>query len=154
MGMMETKKAPLFTLQRVDGASQSLAAMLQQGPVLLVFYKISCPVCQLTMPFVERMTAGSLPIVAISQDGEIATRRFQQTYGLTMTTLLDREEDGYAVSNAYGITHVPTLFVVEADGSISKAFNGFSKADLEAVAKRTGVELFGANDNVPAWKAG
>ncbi len=38
---------------------QSLEDILGKGPALLAFYKISCPVCQLTAPYLERLAAGS-----------------------------------------------------------------------------------------------
>ena len=49
------KIAPDFTLEGVDGKSHSLAAALKNGPVLLAFFKISCPVCQFTFPYIERL---------------------------------------------------------------------------------------------------
>ena len=125
-----------------------------RGPVLLVFYKISCPVCQMTLPFLERIARGSLPIVAVSQDDEAATRRFQSRFGVTLTTLFDREDDGYPASKAFGITHVPSLFLVERDGKISLASEGFVKADLESIALRAALPIFRADEPVPAWKAG
>jgi peroxiredoxin len=128
--------------------------MLANGPVLLVLYKISCPVCQLTLPFLSRITSGGLQIVAISQDDVASTRRFQARFGVTLLTLLDREEDGYPVSNAFGISHVPSIFLIEPDGIISLASEGFVKADLEAIAVRAGIALFGQDEAVPAWKAG
>jgi peroxiredoxin len=152
-------KAPTFTLDDLAGGQRSLKAILEHGPVLLALYKISCPVCQLTMPYLERIAAGgansgSLQVIGISQDDERATRRFLKSYGITMPTLLDREEDEYPVSNAFGITHVPSLFLVEADGTISHTVGGFCKRDLEALGRRAGVEPFGAEDHVPEWKAG
>ncbi len=147
-------KAPGFTLQDLDGSRHSLSELLAGGPVLLALYKISCPVCQMTMPFLERIARGSLQIVAISQDDASATRRFQSRFGVFMPTLLDREEDGYPVSNAFGITHVPSLFLVETDGTVSMASEGFVKNDLEAIATRAGMPIFRADESVPAWKAG
>lgn len=147
-------KAPCFTLQDPDGSHHSLTGLLARGPVLLALYKISCPVCQMTMPFLERIAKGSLQIVAVSQDDASATRRFQSRFGVSMPTLLDREEDGYAVSNAFGITHVPSLFLVETDGSISLASEGFVKSDLEAIGARAGLPVFRDDKGVPAWKAG
>src|SRR5437763_13081773 len=108
-------KAPEFTLDDMSGAKQSLSEILAQGPVLLTLYKISCPVCQLTLPFIERISKGSLQVIGISQDDERATAKFQKTYSPTMQTLLDRDSDDYPVSNAFGITHVPSLFLVEPD---------------------------------------
>ena len=146
-------KAPQFTLNDLDGVSHSLAAILQRGPVLLILYKISCPVCQLTLPFLNRIASGSLQIVAVSQDDPAATRRFQAKFGV-LPTLLDREEEGYPVSNAFGITHVPTLFLVEPGGTISQVTEGFVKSDLESLAARAGIPIFRQDETVPAWKAG
>ena len=47
--------APKFSLPMVDSGSFSLPEALQRGPVLLAFFKISCPVCQFALPFVERL---------------------------------------------------------------------------------------------------
>jgi peroxiredoxin len=146
-------KAPAFTLHDLGGSPHSLTEILSHGPVLLVFYKISCPVCQLTLPFLERITQGQLPIVAISQDDASGTRRFQAKFG-TLPTFLDSEENGYPASNAFGITHVPTLFLVEPDGVISLTSEGFVKADLESIAARAALPIFHATESVPAWKAG
>jgi peroxiredoxin len=147
-------RAPQFTLIDLAGVPHSLAQTLARGPVLLAFCKISCPVCQLTLPFLERMAAGKLQIVAISQDDAAGTRRFQAKFDVTLLTLLDREEEGYPVSNAFGITHVPSLFLVEPDSTISFASEGFVKSDLESIGARAGVPPFRQNETVPAWKAG
>ena len=142
-------KAPQFSLSDLDGASQTLTEILSRGRVLLAFYKISCPVCQFAFPFLERLVGGPLPIVAISQDDAGATRRFQKRFGITMPTLLDTESEGYPASNAFGISYVPTLFLVETDSTISLVSEGFVKSDLEAI----GVP-FRADEAVPVWKAG
>jgi peroxiredoxin len=148
-------KAPDFTLDDFAGGQQRLSGILARGPVLLALFKISCPVCQMTMPFLDRAgTSDSLQVIAVSQDGETGTGRFNKTYSIHMPTLLDREESGYPVSNAFGITHVPSLFLVEPDGVISLAVEGFVKRDLEAIAKRAGVEMFRPEEKVPEWKAG
>lgn len=147
-------KAPEFALDDMAGGKRELSEILAKGPALVVLYKISCPVCQMTMPYLERVSKGSLQVVAISQDDARATTRFQQNLGLTMPTLLDRESDGYPASNGFGITHVPSLFLVEADGAISLSTAGFSKHELEALGKRAGVETFRPEDHVPEWKAG
>jgi peroxiredoxin len=147
-------KAPEFLLDRLEGGKTSLAELLRHGPVLLVFFKVSCPVCQLALPFLDRIGKGSLPVVAISQDPEPATRQFHQTYGVSVATLLDRSDDGYPVSNVFGIEHVPTMFLIEPDRVISSVVEGFRKADLESIGLRSGIMTFRATENVPAWKAG
>lgn len=146
--------APPFLLEDMGGGKRSLKEILEAGPALLAFYKISCPVCQLTLPFLERIARGSLQVIAISQDDERGTAKFQQKYGLSLPTLLDRESGDYPASNAYGISHVPSLFLIEPDGRVSMAVDGFVKRDLEAIGQRAGVAPFHPDDHVPEWKAG
>lgn len=147
-------QAPNFTLDDLDGAPQSLAEILKRGPVLLAFYKISCPVCQMTLPYLERMAAGSLQIVAISQDDAPSTRRFQSKFGGAIPTLVDSENQNFPVSNAFGLTHVPSCFLVEPSGVISLAFEGFVKKSLEEIGTLAGIEPFRNGESVPPWKAG
>ena len=147
-------KVPEFSLDNLDGGQQSLSELLHQGPVLLVFFKVSCPVCQLALPFLDRIGQGSLRVIAISQDNERATRQFHQTYGISLPTLLDRNENRYPASNGLGIQHVPSVFLIEPDGTISSAFDGFRKADLESLGLRSGIVTFRETEAVPAWKAG
>jgi peroxiredoxin len=103
----------------------------------------------------ERLAASpSIQIVGISQDDDHATRGFNERHGVTFPTLLDQSKEGYPASNAFGITTVPTLFLVEKSGEIAKLVSGFSKRDLETLGQRAGVEPFRPQDNVPEWKAG
>ena len=147
-------KAPVIHARRSGRHRHSLTDPGAR-PVLLVLYKISCPVCQLTMPYLERIVNGLRShVIGISQDDERGTERFQMNLRSDMATLLDREEDGYPASNAFGITHVPSLFLVETDAPISLASSGFNKRDLEAIARRAESRIFPPEDNVPEWKAG
>jgi peroxiredoxin len=146
--------APSFDLEDISGGRQALSEILSHGPALIALYKVSCPVCQLTLPYLERIAAGSLQVVAISQDDEPGTQRFGETFHVTMPTLLDRAEAGYPVSNGFGISRVPSLFLVEPDGVISLASEGFVKRDLEAIGQRAGIVPFRPEENVPEWKAG
>jgi peroxiredoxin len=147
--------APPFRLASLAGGVRSLEDILAQGPALLVFYKISCPICQLTAPYLERLSANNaIQVIGISQDDASATRGFMQRFGVTFPTLLDLASEGYPASNAYGITSVPALFLLERDGTIARSFNGFSKRDFEEIGARVGVSPFGPEDHVPEWKAG
>ena len=76
--------APDFRLARLDGGETSLAEIAVRGPALLVFFKISCPVCQMTLPFLGRIHAtGSLPVYGISQNDARDTREFMQEFDVT-----------------------------------------------------------------------
>jgi peroxiredoxin len=149
------EQAPTFELTKLGGGKKTLQDVLKDGPALLAFYKISCPVCQLTAPYLERLAASAeMQVVGISQDDSQSTEGFNQRFGVTFPTLLDQSGDGYPASNAYGISSVPTLFLVGSDGRVAKSFAGFSKRDIEELGERAGVEVFHDGDNVPDWKAG
>jgi peroxiredoxin len=153
----EGAAAPNIQLTGLAGGLWSLGDALRRGPVVLAFFKISCPTCQLTLPFLQRMAdSGSLTapqLIAISQDDAAGTREFQDRFGLSMPTLLDTAQT-FPASNAYLITSVPTLFVVEADGIISSAVEGFNKAALLRLGERFGIAPFHEGDKVPALRPG
>ncbi len=147
-----------FELPGLDGELRSLEQLKAEGPVLLAFFKVDCPVCQLTWPFLERIHRSAAPgqvrVVGVSQNGPRDTASFAAEFGSTFLMLMDPAKSGYPASNAFGISTVPSLFLVESDGAISWASFGFCKRDLEGLGQRFGVEVFRQEDNVPAWKAG
>lgn len=151
--------APQFTLRDMPGRERSLDELLRKGPILLAFFKVSCPTCQYAFPFLERLhkgLRGSAPaVVGISQDVSRKTEQFNREFGVTFPVLLDSEDANYPVSNAFGITHVPSLFLVEPDGRITLSSAGFAKADLEEIARRWGpLELFHRDEKIDAFRAG
>ena len=147
-------KAPAFTLDDGAGGKRSLPEILSRGPALIALYKISCPVCQMTFPFLERISKGSLQVIGVSQDDERGTAKFQKSYAPELPVLFDRELEDYPASNAFGISHVPSLFLIEQDGTISMTSEGFVKREMEAIGERAGVAPFHADEKVPEWKAG
>ena len=148
-------RAPEFRLARLDGGEASLKDLIANGPILLAFFKISCPVCQMTFPFLDRLhTAGRIPIYGVSQNDEEDTRDFNRRFGVTFPTLLDREENGFAASNAFGVSSVPTMFLIERDGTISRVIEGWARTEIEWLGGIAGAAPFRPGDNVPQWKAG
>jgi peroxiredoxin len=149
------KPAPDFVLKCLGGGQTLLSQTWAKGPALLAFFKIGCPVCQMTFPFLERMASNKvIQIIGISQDEASHTQQFNQRFGVNFQTLLDAAGEGYVASNAYGISSVPTFFLVEQDGIVSKAFEGFCKRDLEEIATRMGVAPFRPDEKVPEFKPG
>ncbi|PWU02285.1 MAG: hypothetical protein C5B51_21195 [Terriglobia bacterium] len=148
-------RATAFRLERLDGGEISLDEISAEGPALLAFFKVSCPVCQLTLPYLERIqTSGRLPVYGISQDDPEDTREFNRRFGISFPMLLDTEESGFPVSNNYGISSVPTLFLVERDGRVSRVVEGWNKLEIEGLGAQAGVNPFRQGESVPDWKAG
>src|SRR5712692_6020247 len=114
------KIAPGFSLKTIDGREYSLGKLLEKGPVVVAFFKTSCPVCQLTFPYLERIYrrygSGRATILGVSQDDAAETQKFCKEFGITLPVALD--ERGYPASNAYGLTTVPAIFLIGSDGTV------------------------------------
>ncbi len=148
-------EVPDLRLARLEGGDVSLRELAADNPVLLVFFKVTCPVCQLTLPFLQRIhDGGVLPVYAISQNDNEDTREFNRSFRLSLPALRDDEESGFAASNAFGISSVPTMFLIERGGTVSRVFEGWRKNDVEWLAAQGRAQVFRPDDYVPEWKAG
>ena len=155
--------APDFTLSTTDQKPFSLREALRKAPVVLAFFKVSCPTCQYTFPFLERIQkafAGQFTIVGVSQNDRKDTAAFIKEYGLSFPVLLD-DIKHYPVSNAYGLTNVPTVFWIDQDGSIALTSVGWAKQDIEEIYRRAAdllgqksMPLFRADESVAPFRAG
>jgi peroxiredoxin len=99
-----------------------------------------------------RANRGSnVSFIGVSQDSARDTRAFLKEYGVTFPVVLD-DSTNYAVSNAYGLTSVPTLFYIAPSGEIELSSVGWSKADVEAINQK----LADAGQQSPAelWRKG
>jgi peroxiredoxin len=156
--------APNFSLKSLDGKEYSLSNLMERGPVVAAFFKTSCPVCQFTFPFLERLYkrygGDGVTFLGISQDDARATKGFAEEYGVSFPMLID-DENGYLVSNSYGLTNVPTIFLIDTEGKVKVSCMGFDKNDLETIAvdlaerkKISLAPLFRPDEVVPANKPG
>ncbi len=156
--------APNFSLKGLDGKEYSLNSLMKKGPVVAAFFKVSCPVCQFTFPFLERLYkrygGDDVTFLGISQDDARSTKEFVHEYGTTFPMALD-DAKSYPASNAYGLTMVPTIFLIDTDGTAKISCMGFDKKDLETIAselakrrKITPAALFRPEEKVPANKPG
>src|SRR5258708_4532486 len=147
--------APAFTLASLNGEPVSLSSLHAGRPVLLAFFKVTCPTCQLAVPFLDRLASrGGVHVVGISQDDAADTEEFRAAFGVHFPLLLDPAEKRYAVSAAYRLSNVPTLYRVETDGRIGWSSVAWVKSVFEEVAIATGIELFKPYARVPAFKPG
>ena len=160
------KAAPAFKLSATNGKKYALAEGLASGPLLVAFFKVSCPTCQFTFPFIERLhqqlrsaCADGARVWGISQDNANYSGRFAKEFGVTFPILID--EEPHEISQEYGLNYVPTLFLISPDGQVEITCDGFSKAGIEdihrSLAKHSSVKppaLFKTADRVPEFKPG
>jgi len=156
--------APDFTLQTMDGKRFSLREALDHRPVVAAFFKISCPTCPYAVPFLQRLHDAHgnkrITILGISQNDKRDTAAFIKEYGVTFPVLLD-DTSTYPVSNAYGLTNVPTIFWIAQDGEIEISSVGWIRKDMEELNQRAAAisgagskPLFHPNEQVADFRAG
>lgn len=154
--------APEFTLPGPDGAATSFADLTAAGPVLLAFFKTSCPTCLLAMPVVaelERRYGTGIPVVAVTQTSMDATVPWLAAAGFAGPAL-DDEQGRFAASRAYDVQTVPTLVLVD-DGRVAAASEGWDRERMNRWAldlgTRTGRDTAPVSteaDGRPVFKPG
>jgi thiol-disulfide isomerase/thioredoxin len=133
------------------------------GDALYVVFKTTCPTCELTWPYLERLRQAAGPsglrVIAVSQDDPKKTTAFNRRLGSRIETVYDPEP--WAASDRLGVTSVPTFFRVGPDGKIAETSVGFARDTMEGFARyaatlsgRPYEKLFRAGDQAPAIKPG
>jgi peroxiredoxin len=131
-----------------------------QGPVALVFYKVTCPVCQMAAPKIDTM-ARSYPgrVVGVGQDPPDELERFRREFGMDIAAVADVPP--YDVSNAYGIETVPTLFVIDGAGVVADTVVSWDRAGYNRASARLAellevepVTVSDPSDGLPPFRPG
>jgi peroxiredoxin len=156
MSLAVDVQAQEFTLKSTTGESLVLSEILKRGPAVLAFFKVGCPVCQYAFPYIERLwqihKTEPVSFVGISQDKLADTKAFVKQYGVTFPAALD-DPHGYKVSNAYKLTNVPTVYLVDRDGSIRVSSVGWVRKELEDINLQLSMMAPG-RQQFPVFKSG
>jgi hypothetical protein len=143
-------------LADLDGVVHPLEAAWRDAFALVLIGHGDCSTTRLTLPFFERIhrkhTRGSALLVL--QDEALAARALRAELDLRVPIRL--EPAPYALAAELGLVAVPTLVLVDRDGSILRVSEGFDRAALQSLAERLGVEgeLFAPADRAPAFRPG
>ena len=157
------KTAPPFELASTEGEKYSLQTALARGPVLVAFFKVSCPTCQYTFPFLERVfqqfRAKNVQVWGIAQDNARDARLFAKQLGITFPVLID--DQPYKTSRAYSLVYVPTVFLIAGTGEVQVSSEGFAKSELQTIHRSLAEHfsvatgpLFQSNEKIPEYKPG
>src|SRR3990172_7563905 len=136
MTVEQGDRAPDFSLEGTDGVTHRLSEALERGPALVVFFKTTCPTCDLTFPYINRLAERyreGWSVWAVAQDPPEASRAYEVEHGLSYPVLPD--VDGYAVSKAYDPPATPTLYLIDRGGRGALKSHGFSKSDLNTLSR-------------------
>jgi peroxiredoxin len=114
-GLVIGEKAPLFTAMDADSNLFSLLTALEEGPVVVIFYRgFWCPVCnkhlgdiQDSLKIIEDC---GVRVIAVSPEKPEYLDVMEEKTGAEFTLLYD---EGYKIADAYDVTFKPgamTLF--------------------------------------------
>jgi peroxiredoxin len=152
---------PDFTLATTDGGARvHLAEHCAGTPGLVAFFKASCVTSRMSLPFIERLHHNypALAVLGISQDNAEETAQFAADTGVTFPVVLDTD---WRVSVAYDLFTVPTVFLVDARGAVSRVNMGWNSEqyaalsdEIAALLGTSPVSLWRDGDKVPPFKPG
>jgi thiol-disulfide isomerase/thioredoxin len=136
------------------------AAVTVAGPHAVVFYKVTCPVCQMAAPKLRTLEeAYPGRVIAIGQDPPPKLADFDRRFGLGIPSITD--EPPYPLSDAFGIEVVPTVFVLDADRRVQDVVQSWDRDGLNLASQKL-AELTGLPyapvadpaDGLPAFRPG
>ncbi|GEM_PF-2009244 len=118
-----------FDLPVADGSGSRLSPAQSRGRVLLLnFWGTWCKPCLKELPEFERLQRSygdlGLSVVAVATDEEVeGVHEFVQDHDLTMGIAYQ----GEGAAGAYGIRTFPFSFVVDHEGVIRAAYDGYKE---------------------------
>jgi peroxiredoxin len=145
-------KAPSFSLADA-GTGAPVADPWTSGRTVLAFYKATCPVCQMVAPKLTALAKAGARVVGVGEDPAPTLEKYAIKHGQDIPTLT--EPPPFEVSSAYGVSSVPSLFVVGTDGIIEDAVASWDRNRWNRVAQSFGLPAISdESDGLPVFRPG
>jgi len=144
---------PQADLLTADGKIAASDALYAGGITVVLIGHKNCKTTRQTLPFIDRIHKDGGRAVALLQDTPEEASAAMVKLGLTLPFFL--EPNPYSFSTSIGVVTVPTLLLVDSDGTVSLTSEAFRRPDIEAFAERVGAPVpVIENDTMPGFKPG
>jgi peroxiredoxin len=136
-------KAPDFKLPTMDGKTISLSDFADK-PTLLVFWATWCPHCRAELPVVQKIYKDLGPkgasFVGVSLDDNSARAKdFVKSNNITFPVAVAGARNN--LLGSYGITGIPTVFVLDKGGVVKARYAGeVSESTIRADLAKLGIK--------------
>ena len=122
-------KAPDFSLSSVDSRYSVRLSDHSGSPILLIFWMSNCAHCRAEAPVIQKLYADlngkGLSVVGLSVDeSRSAACDFVKSCKLAFPNAFAGTDRGKEVMAAYGLVHVPMLYVIGKDGKVKAVWSG------------------------------
>jgi thiol-disulfide isomerase/thioredoxin len=120
-----------------------------EGPRAVMFYKVTCPTCQMAAPIAERFHQ-DFPerFLGVGQDPREKLDQFAEELGTSFPSVSD--ETPYEASNAYAIRTVPTVVLLD-DGKVMDVVESWDRDGWNRLAAKMG-GLTGTDPEALSWE--
>lgn len=136
LAVEEGETAPLFTLPNIQADKPAISLESLRGKTVYVdFWASWCAPCLRSMPLINELYAKyhdqDFEVIAINVDNPI-----EDGLDFLLDTPLDyliAADTDNTVLNTFGVTGMPTSFLIDKDGIIRMVHMGFRENDIEII---------------------
>lgn len=137
--------APEFALEDLDGQTISLPDVLILHPVLLVFFRSDCELCQWALPqlarFEQTFSGHDLEVYYVTPDiGDVARDTLRAHRLEELHVLIDT---GSKVAKDYGVEQLPAVVFIAPDGTIASSGEGWVPETYQAIGHQVKEQVAG-----------
>jgi peroxiredoxin len=134
-GVAEGQPAPAFRLPALDGGAPVALADQRGKVVYLDFWASWCAPCAVSLPLLDELSrefpAKDFQVVAVNVDHDTARARdflARRPVGFRSAS----DPDGM-LPERFGISTMPTSFLIDRDGVVRHVHAGFRKSDVDGL---------------------
>ena len=121
--MLTGSRAASFALKTLEG--EPVALEQTRGKVVVLdFWATWCPPCREELPYIEKLReefAGQVQFFGVNNEDSGTVKDFLRKHKYELPVLMDAKRQ---VDRQYGVSAIPTMFIIDKQGVIRQHFIG------------------------------